>query len=123
MTTIEIIEQESAEMDTYRSGPTGYYENLVNHDLGLKPGQTGSFTDRYDRFVVVMATTVGNIIFFQRYTESVLPIAFNAPDSVGKVIPGGLEWETILHWNGFNSNRFQLMIEEIKEELLEELEE
>ena len=49
-------------------GNTGYFEGLLKNTLELQPGEYRLFRDLAKRRVIVHETTLGTIVFFERYT-------------------------------------------------------
>lgn len=73
-------------------GSTGYFEKLVRRNLKHKIGTVlrGWTGDVNARRVLVLVTHVGNLVAFERYTNSDRGvIAYNAPNELSTFLGGG----------------------------------
>ena len=58
---------------------TGYFDGFINQALDLRPGDKAKFTDESGRRGIVLLTSMGNIVLFERYSDDKKSIAYNAP--------------------------------------------
>lgn len=49
---------------------TGYLDNAVKVDLGLRPGERAKCVDDFKRRVIFVGTTLGNVVVFERYSPT-----------------------------------------------------
>lgn len=79
------------------SNGTGYFDHAVTANLDLKPGQIVKSISDNDRLLVIVGTTFGNAVFFERYspetTDGVISyspiITSNVPMKLRGVVPSG----------------------------------
>lgn len=71
---------------------TGYLDHIVEADLGLDVGEMGWSVDDNARRILIIATPLGNVAFFERYTPgtgSPFVVVAHAPDVIKAVCPIG----------------------------------
>lgn len=51
---------------------TGYLDNLVDANVGLRAGECAVTVDDFKRRVLVIGTPVGNVVLFERYSPSLV---------------------------------------------------
>ena len=76
----------------YANG-TGYFDPMVDLDLGLKTGEAAKMIDRNGRKVIIVNTIFGNAVFFERYirngeSDNVIVVS-NTPTNLRGLMPNG----------------------------------
>lgn len=73
---------------------TGYYDGLVNVKFDVPHGSIlVGFSTETNRRVLLITTSLGNIVYFDRYKDSTSPIVVNAPRSFTGIIANGAQSE------------------------------
>lgn len=88
---------------------TGYFKTLVESDVGLDVGKAGWYVDENERFIVIMVTSVGNVVFCQQHKDNLSLIDWFAPDIIERFIPYLVTWDDVLQWarSPHEENAFQ----------------
>lgn len=91
---------------------TGYFDGLVKENLGLAIGHrfVTQTPGDHTRRIVGVVTPVGNVVFFERYSNKESDvITVNTPSSVSSMIPSGQQEQPVFERaigavQGFNTN-------------------
>ncbi len=68
---------------------TGYFNGLMRMKAPASDVDRARFTDRHGRHGVVLFNKLGNVVFFQRYTDNDNVVVSNTPQAWTNVIPQG----------------------------------
>ena len=91
---------------------TGYFDGLTNLDgEGL---DRAKFTDRHGRKGVVLFTTLGNVVIFQRYRDGDIFVS-NVSPAFRSVVMNGAMGKEYLEWmlNSYPVNAAQTIVDTI----------
>lgn len=91
---------------------TGYFDHLVKEDLGLPVGSrfVTQTPGEHTRRIVGIVTPVGNVVFFERYSNKDSEvITVNTPSCLSALVPSGQQEQGIFERaigavQGFNEN-------------------
>lgn len=94
---------------------TGYYDDLKSKDLGVKTGTILKGTSGNGRRVVIVAGgKTGNLVVFERYSDTPMPLVAHLPDAVEKLIGHDTsaltDYELRIFFGGHNFTENNVMI-------------
>lgn len=111
----QIVNVIDLETVTTAENGTGYFDGLMYLKNSFDTSDRARFTDRAGRLGIVLFTDMGNVVIFQRHTNSEEVFVTNVAPAFKNVVPNGALDKEYLEWllNSVPTNRPTQIVNDI----------